>query len=270
MAHAKNHDYHILQPSIWPLIGAIGAFVMLFGAVLWMHGITAWMFFMGLAAVLYTMFAWWSDTISENAAGDHTPVVRIGLRYGFVLFIMSEVMFFVAWFWSAFKHFIYPMDRYFGSEYVPPEIYQVDAFHLPLINTLILLLSGCAVTWAHHALVHNGNRKDVAWGLGIGIVLGIAFTILQTYEYSYLIYQGWEFGGDKFFSNFFMATGFHGAHVIIGTIFLTVCWFRVIGGHFTADNHVGFEAAAWYWHFVDVVWLFLFFAVYIWGVSTVT
>jgi cytochrome c oxidase subunit 3 len=268
MAHAKEHDYHILHPSIWPFVGAVGGFTMLFGAVLWMHGSGPWLFLIGLAGVLYVMFAWWSDVIAESRAGDHTPVVRLGLRYGFILFIMSEVMFFAAWFWSFFKHALYPMNTYEGSTYVPPEFYHVDPLHIPLINTLILLLSGCAVTWAHHALVHNGSRKDVEWGLGIGILLGVAFTALQAYEYWYLIGpQDWTFGQDKFFSNFFMATGFHGAHVIIGTIFLTVCWFRVRAGHFTAEKHVGFEAAAWYWHFVDVVWLFLFAAVYMWGIG---
>jgi cytochrome c oxidase subunit 3 len=266
MAHAKNHDYHILAPSTWPLLGSIAGFVMLFGAVLWMHGVTPFMFWGGFVAVLYVMFGWWRDVVLESRVGDHTPVVRIGLRYGFILFIMSEVMFFAAWFWSFFKHAIYPMNEYVGSEYIPPEIYQVDAFHLPLINTLVLLLSGCAVTWAHHALVHENNRRDLIWGLSISIVLGILFTALQAYEYSYLLYKGWEFGGDKFFSNFFMATGFHGAHVIIGTIFLGVCLIRAIRGDFTPERHVGFEAAAWYWHFVDVVWLFLFFAVYIWGI----
>ena len=268
MAHAKNHDYHILNPSIWPFLGAVSAFVMLFGAVLWMHDMGPWMFLIGLVGVLYVMFAWWSEVIQESQQGDHTPVVRIGLRYGFILFIMSEVMFFAAWFWSFFKHALYPMNEYVGSQYVPPEFYHVDPFHLPLINTLVLLLSGCAVTWAHHVLVHDGNRKEIEWGLLIAVLLGIAFTALQAYEYHYLLVeQDWVFGQDKFFSNFFMATGFHGFHVIIGTIFLFVCYLRVRAGHFTAEKHVGFEAAAWYWHFVDVVWLFLFFAVYIWGTA---
>ncbi|MBT7447817.1 MAG: cytochrome c oxidase subunit 3 [Tateyamaria sp.] len=279
MAHAKNHDYHILAPSSWPLLGALAAFVMLFGGVVWMSGgmtiffktieLTGpWLFLIGFVAVLYVMFGWWSDVVVESHVGDHTPVVRIGLRYGFILFIMSEVMFFAAWFWSFFKHAIYPMDEYVGSTYVPPFIFPVDALHLPLINTLILLLSGCAVTWAHHALVHENNRKDLIVGLAISIVLGIAFTGLQAYEYAHLLHEGWEFGVDKFYSNFFMATGFHGFHVIIGTIFLTVCLIRAMKGHFTPEKHVGFEAAAWYWHFVDVVWLFLFFAVYIWGIPT--
>jgi len=225
MAHAKNHDYHILPPSIWPLIAGLGAFIMLFGAVIWMHGSGPYMFLIGLAAVLYVMFAWWAEVVAESNAGDHTPVVRIGLRYGFIMFIMSEVMFFAAWFWSFFKHTLYPMNEYAGTTYVAPEFYQVDAFHLPLINTLVLLCSGMAVTWAHHALVHENNRKDLQNGLLLAVALGILFTGLQAYEYWYLlVQQDWTFGGDKFFSNFFMATGFHGFHVIIGTIFLFVCY----------------------------------------------
>ncbi len=266
MAHVKNHDYHILHPSVWPFIGALSGFTMLVGAVLWMHAVTPWVFWMGFIGVIYTMFAWWSDVIHESHEGDHTPVVRLGLRYGFMLFIMSEVMFFAAWFWSFFKNTIYPMANYAGTEYVAPHIQAVDAFHIPLINTLILLLSGCAVTWAHHALVHGNNRKVIIRGLAISIVLGIAFTALQGYEYGLLLMdEGWTFGEDIFYSNFFMATGFHGMHVIIGTVFLSVCLIRAIKGDFTPSQHVGFEAAAWYWHFVDVVWLFLFFVVYLWG-----
>ncbi|MEQ6248617.1 cytochrome c oxidase subunit 3 [Sulfitobacter sp. HNIBRBA3233] len=268
MAHAKNHDYHILSPSIWPLLSALFAFVMLLGGVLWMHEVTPWVFFVGLAGTLYTMFGWWSEVVEESKIGDHTPVVRIGLRYGFILFIMSEVMFFAAWFWSFFKHALYPMESYPGTEYVAPYIYPVDAFHLPLINTLILLLSGCAVTWAHHALVHEENRSDLKTGLIIAVVLGVLFTALQAYEYQHLLHEGWEFGADEFYSNFFMATGFHGFHVVIGTLFLFVCYLRARAGHFSSERHVGFEAAAWYWHFVDVVWLFLFFAVYIWGIPS--
>jgi cytochrome c oxidase subunit III len=268
MAHAKNHDYHILTPSIWPLIGAVSGFLMLFGSVMWMQEITPYIFWIGFVGVLYTMFAWWSEVVKESHVGDHTPVVRIGLRFGFILFIMSEIMFFFAWFWAFFKQAIYPMYEYAGTEYLKPEIHTVDPFHIPLINTLILLLSGCAITWAHHALVHGNNRKALINGLAIGIALGVAFTGLQAYEYGVLLLEDdWTFGGDIFFSAFFMATGFHGFHVLIGTIFLTVCLIRAIKGDFTPKQHVGFEAAAWYWHFVDVVWLFLFFAVYIWGTS---
>ncbi|SDK10923.1 cytochrome c oxidase subunit 3 [Aliiruegeria lutimaris] len=266
MAHAKNHDYHILSPSIWPFIGAVSGFIMLFGAVLWMHDITPFLFFAGLIGVLYTMYAWWAETIAEEQAGDHTPVVLIGLRYGFILFIMSEVMFFAAWFWSFFKHALYPMgpeSPAVDGVWPPAGIETFDPWHLPLINTLILLLSGCAATWAHHALVHdNNNRKDMKMGLIIAVVLGLLFTFFQAYEYSHAAFG---FAGNIYGANFFMATGFHGAHVIIGTIFLFICYLRTRAGHFTPESHIGFEAAAWYWHFVDVVWLFLFFAVYIWG-----
>ena len=276
MAHEKNHDYHILTPSAWPLLGALAAFVMLFGAVVAMSGgvtifnkaVTLegpWMFLIGLVAVLYVMFGWWAETINEEFAGDHTPVVRIGLRYGFILFIMSEVMFFSAWFWTFFKHALYPMGPESPMKdgvWPPVGIETFDPFHLPLINTLILLCSGAAATWAHHALAHENNRKDIKWGLIIAVVLGLIFTVFQAYEYSDAAFG---FAGNIYGATFFMATGFHGFHVVIGTIFLFVCLLRVQRGHFTSESHIGFEAAAWYWHFVDVVWLFLFVSVYIWG-----
>ena len=267
MAHEKNHDYHILQPSIWPLIGAAGAFVMLFGAVLYFHGHGVWMLLIGVAMTIYTMYAWWSEVVAEGNSGDHTPVVRIGLRYGFIFFIMSEVMFFSAWFWTFFKHALYPMsDNYPAVDGVwpPTGIETFDPWHLPLINTLILLCSGAACTWAHHALAHENNRKDMISGLTIAIVLGAMFTFFQAYEYSHAAFG---FSGNIYGASFFMATGFHGAHVIIGTIFLLVCLLRAMRGDFTPNEHVGFEAAAWYWHFVDVVWLFLFAAIYVWGSS---
>lgn len=265
MAHAKNHDYHILPPSIWPLLSALGAFTMLFGAVMWMQGITHWMFFGGVLLVLYSMFGWWSDVVAEGQGSDHTAVVRIGLRYGFILFIMSEVMFFSAWFWSFFKHAMYPMGPLspaVDGVWPPAGIVPFDPWHLPLINTLILLLSGVTLTWAHHALVHGHDRREVVRALALTVLLGMSFTGLQAFEYSHAAFG---LSGNIYGAVFFMATGFHGAHVIIGTIFLFVCLLRVRAGHFTAERHVGFEAAAWYWHFVDVVWLFLFSAVYIWG-----
>ncbi|MEL7254759.1 MAG: cytochrome c oxidase subunit 3 [Pseudomonadota bacterium] len=276
MAHEKNHDYHILNPSIWPLVGALAGFIMLFGAVVWMSGgMTVmfgaielsgpWLFLLGFAMTLTTMYGWWGETIRENIAGDHTPVVRIGLRYGFIMFIMSEVMFFAAWFWTFFKHALYPMSPdspAVDGVWPPAGIETFDPWHLPLINTLILLCSGAACTWAHHALVHKDPRGDIKMGLIISVVLGVIFTFFQAYEYSHAAFS---FDGNIYGASFFMATGFHGAHVIIGTIFLFICYLRVRAGHFTPENHVGFEAAAWYWHFVDVVWLFLFAAIYVWG-----
>ena len=261
MAHEKNHDYHILNPSIWPFIGSIAAFVMLFGAVVFFHSENPWMFIAGFVGVLFIMYVWWSDTVKENQVGDHTPVVLIGLRYGFILFIMSEVMFFLAWFWSFFKHALFPMDAS-GGVFPPTGIQTFDPWHLPLINTLILLCSGAAATWAHHAIAHDNDRKGLVNGLIVAIGFGVLFTGFQIYEYSHAAFT---FSENIYGANFFMATGFHGFHVLIGTIFLLVCLIRAANGHFTPEKHIGFEAAAWYWHFVDVVWLFLFLVVYVWG-----
>jgi cytochrome c oxidase subunit 3 len=265
MAHEKNHDYHILAPSAWPLLGALSAFIMLIGAVLYFGDYGLWVFFAGLIGVLVVMYGWWAEVVAESHQGDHTPVVQIGLRYGFILFITSEVMFFVAWFWAFFKSSMYPMTEGYpkiDGVWPPEGIETFDPWHLPLINTLILLLSGVAVTWAHHALVHENNRKDLKNGLLLAVLLGMLFTFFQAYEYSHAAFG---FSDNIYGATFFMATGFHGFHVIVGTIFLAVCLFRAMKGHFTPESHVGFEAAAWYWHFVDVVWLFLFAAVYVWG-----
>ncbi|GMG81825.1 cytochrome c oxidase subunit 3 [Paralimibaculum aggregatum] len=272
MAHEKNHDYHILEPSPLPLLGAIGALIMLSGAVLLFHDVTPWVFVLGFLVVGYTMYSWWSEMVREAHQGDHTPVVRIGLRMGFILFVISEVMFFSAWFWSFFKHAIFPMVGDIGDltmatadapdgVWPPVGITTFDPWNLPLINTLILLLSGCTVTWAHHALI-EGKRPPLLYGLLATVLLGALFTIFQAYEYSHAAFS---FSGNIYGANFFMATGFHGFHVIVGTLFLFVCLIRASRGHFTAEQHVGFEAAAWYWHFVDVVWLFLFAGIYIWG-----
>ncbi len=265
MAHEKNHDYHILNPSIWPLMGALGGFIMLGGMVLYMHDMGPWLGLIGLALVLVTMYSWWSAVVDEANEGDHTPVVMIGLRYAVIMFIMSEIMFFVAWFWNFFKHALYPMTEgtpYIDGVWPPTGIETFDAWHLPLINTLILLCSGAAATWAHHAIAHENNRKDLVNGLILAILLGIVFTFFQAYEYSHATFA---FSGNIYGGTFFMATGFHGFHVIIGTIFLAVCLIRALKGQMTPTHHLGFEAAAWYWHFVDVVWLFLFAAIYVWG-----
>ncbi|WP_020181233.1 cytochrome c oxidase subunit 3 [Methylopila sp. M107] len=267
-AHAKNHDYHLVDPSPWPLIGSIAAFVLAIGAVQYMKGGAPWIMAAGFAGVLYTMIAWWRDVIHEAHRGDHTRVVAIHLRYGMILFIASEVMFFVAWFWAYFDVSLFPNEahqfqrtEFVGGVWPPKGIETFDPWHLPLLNTLILLTSGTTVTWAHHALIHN-DRKGLKQGLWLTIILGVLFSALQAYEYSHAAFN---YSGNIYGATFFMATGFHGFHVIVGTIFLAVCLARVYKGHFTPKQHFGFEAAAWYWHFVDVVWLFLFAAIYVWG-----
>ena len=301
MAHAEvKHDYHLVNPSPWPIVGSIGAFTMLVGAVFWMNkgyqgfGIPLngqpWMFFIGLVLVLYTMAGWWRDVIRESVVEhDHTPVVKLGLRFGMVLFIASEVMFFVAWFWAYFNSALFPHDVSIGT-WPPNGVVTLDPWHLPLLNTLILLCSGTTVTWAHHAILNN-DRKGAIQGLILTVLLGASFTCVQAYEYSHAPFTfgfngaqlvpftdaahsslaaGVGYLGAIYGSTFFMATGFHGLHVIIGTTFLTVCLGRAIAGQFTPTRHFGFEAAAWYWHFVDVVWLFLFSCIYVWGAGPLT
>jgi cytochrome c oxidase subunit 3 len=285
MAGAKNHDYHILPPSPWPIVGAFSALIIAAGGIMWMHKspVGGYVFGLGVAAVIATFYGWWQQVVSEAHAGDHTPVVSLHLRYGMILFIASEVMFFVGWFWAWFDYSLFPAalevvtDHTSGAmtvtnligqtgattaeQWPPKGIEVIDPFHFPLLNTLILLCSGTTVTYAHHALIH-GDRQGLKTGLWATILLGLLFSSIQAYEY---VHAPFGFKGLNYSAAFYMATGFHGFHVIVGTIFLIVCLIRTYKGHFTPRQHFGFEAAAWYWHFVDVVWLFLFIAVYVWG-----
>jgi len=285
---AVKHDYHLVDPSPWPFVGSLGGFVLAIGFVVltkglvmdeasWAHFFLGagqpWFMVLGFLIVGWTMIGWWGDVIKESRKGDHTPVVDLGLRYGMILFIVSEVMFFAAWFWVFFELALFHEVRAgagwdgapIGADFAgwetwpPPGVETFDPFHLPLINTLILLLSGTTVTWAHHALQH-GDRKGAKLGLALTVGLGLLFTCVQVYEYTHAYF---DFSGNLYGATFFMATGFHGAHVIIGTIFLAVCLIRLMAGQFSAQKHFGFEAAAWYWHFVDVVWLFLFVFIYV-------
>ena len=261
-----KQPYHLVDPSIWPIVGAFGGGLTLFGIVVIAHFADYYVFALGVIIVLSTMFFWWRDVIRESRTpGLHSAVVRIGLRYGMMLFITSEVMFFVAFFWAFFHYALFPTLHVLDQAHPmwPPEgIKTPYTFGIPLLNTLILLLSGTTVTWAHHALIEN-NRKGMLTGLALTVFLGICFTCGQAWEYTHSPFPYWH--GGVYPSVFFLATGFHGFHVIVGTCFLAVCWFRANAGQFTPERHFGFEAAAWYWHFVDVVWLFLFFCIYWWG-----
>ena len=292
-SHAKNHDYHLVDPSPWPVTASFFALLMAVGAIAWMKtgaggvfGVKGpWLFAVGAMGVIAIAYLWWRDVVREAHKGDHTPVVQLHLRYGMILFIASEVMFFVAWFWAYFDAAFYAGDVHtlLNSQQVvglvernqltggvwPPKASEAfkstfDPWGLPLVNTLVLLLSGVTVTWAHHALLKN-DRRGLVLGLICTVVLGALFTMLQAYEYGHAAFN---YSGHIYGATFFMATGFHGAHVIIGTIFLLVCLLRALKGHFTPQQHFGFEAAAWYWHFVDVVWLFLFAAIYVWGAGS--
>ncbi|TPG57502.1 cytochrome c oxidase subunit 3 [Roseomonas nepalensis] len=264
-----KHPYHLVDPSPWPLVSAFSAGAMLFGIVLWAHYNIHWMFGIGLVGTLASATFWWRDVVRESKQpGVHTPIVRIGMRYGMSLFIASEVMFFVAFFWAYFHFALYP-EHVAGAEtaiWPPKGIHTFDPFGLPFLNTMILLLSGCTVTWAHHSLI-EGDRRGMLQGLALTVGLGLFFTTLQAIEYSEAPFA--FSGGGIYPSTFFLATGFHGFHVIVGTLFLLVCFIRAWGGDFTPKRHFGFEAAAWYWHFVDVVWLFLFICIYLFGAGEI-
>jgi cytochrome c oxidase subunit III len=268
-ASGLKQPYHLVDPSPWPIVGAIGGLCIVLGIVFYAHFGSWVMLGIGIAVVLATMLLWWRDVIAESRTpGLHTPVVRLGLRYGMLLFITSEVMFFVAFFWAYFNFALFP-EHVAGAkivEWPPSGIITVAPFSIPFLNTMILLLSGTTVTWAHHCLIEN-DRRGMLTGLGLTIFLGLWFTSLQAYEFAN---APWAFGKTIYPSVFFMATGFHGFHVIVGTCFLTVCWFRAWAGQFTPERHFGFEAAAWYWHFVDVVWLFLFTCIYWYGAAAIT
>jgi len=226
---------------------------------------------LGLVLTILVATMWWREVLKESRTpGLHSPVVRLGLRFGMMLFISSEVMFFVGFFWAFFHFALFPEHvlsadtaaHALNTVWPPVGIHTFDAFKIPVINTMILLLSGCTVTWAHAAVI-EGDRATSVKALMITVLLGMSFTCLQAYEYSEAPFH--FAGGGIYPSVFFLATGFHGFHVIVGTIFLFVCLMRAKAGAFSPERHFGFEAAAWYWHFVDVVWLFLFVFVYIWG-----
>lgn len=261
----KQHPFHLVDPSIWPLATSFAAGLTAVGGVMYMHEVEWNGFDIGLKALiagfvflLFCMFMWWKDVINESIVQKaHTAIAKIGMRYGMMLFIVSEVMFFVAFFWAFFNASLFPV----GGVWPPEGITTIPAFDLPLMMTMILLLSGCSVTWAHHAVLEN-NQKELQQGLAVSVFLGIVFLCFQVYEYGAATFGITD---GIYGSTFYLATGFHGFHVLIGTIFLAVCYFRSLKGHFTKDSHFGFEAAAWYWHFVDVVWLFLYISVYWWG-----
>nr|YP_010372450.1 cytochrome c oxidase subunit III [Parantica melaneus]UPA56404.1 cytochrome c oxidase subunit III [Parantica melaneus] len=261
MSSNHNHPYHLVDYSPWPLTGAIGVMTLVTGLIKWFHNFNINLLLIGYLITLLTMYQWWRDICREGTfQGKHTLLVSNGLRWGMILFIISEIFFFISFFWAFFHSSLSPNIE-IGAMWPPMMIMAFNPFQIPLLNTIILISSGITVTWAHHALMMN-NFTQTTQGLFFTVILGIYFTILQAYEY----YEAPFTIADSIYgSTFFMATGFHGLHVIIGTIFLLICLIRHINNHFSMNHHFGFEAAAWYWHFVDVVWLFLYISIYWWG-----
>ncbi len=269
--HGQDHPYHLVDLSPWPIVTSFSLLALTIGLVMLMHehNIGLPLTVCGATILTYASYSWWEDVVAEGReGGHHTSAVRSGLRIGMALFILSELMFFFAFFFSYFSASIFPagvLDDIWviGSKSWPPEgIKTFDPWDVPLINTLILLLSGTTVTWAHHA-VENDDQESTVTALGITVCLGVLFSMFQAYEY---YHAAFKLSDGVYAANFYLATGFHGLHVMVGTIFLAVCYFRAKRGHFAkGQGHLGFEFAAWYWHFVDVVWLFLFIFVYVLG-----
>nr|ADO60416.1 cytochrome c oxidase subunit III [Trechini sp. BMNH 840194] len=261
MSTHSNHPFHLVDYSPWPLTGALGAMMMTSGLVKWFHQFNMNLLIIGTILTLLTMIQWWRDVTREATfQGLHTYIVTMGMRWGMILFIVSEVFFFLSFFWGFFHSSLAPSIE-LGNLWPPMGIQAFNPLQIPLLNTLILLTSGITVTWAHHSLMEN-NYSQALQSLLFTVVLGIYFTILQAYEY---IESPFTIADSVYGSTFFMATGFHGLHVIIGTLFLLISLIRHYFNHFSSIHHFGFEAAAWYWHFVDVVWLFLYISIYWWG-----
>jgi cytochrome c oxidase subunit 3 len=257
------HPFHLVDPSPWPYVGSFGALGMTIGGVMYFHSYMYGdlLLLSSMSIVILVMIVWWRDVIREATyQGHHTYIVQRGLKWGMLLFILSEVMFFFSFFWAFFHSSLSPGIE-LGAQWPPIGIVPINAFDVPLLNTAILLTSGATVTWSHHAII-AGNRYHTIISLFITVVLGVIFTGLQAMEY---VESSFTIADSVYGSTFFVATGFHGLHVLIGTTFLIVCFFRIISHHFTKHHHNGFEAAIWYWHFVDYVWIFLFVTIYWWG-----
>jgi cytochrome c oxidase subunit 3 len=262
--HLKTfHKFHLVDPSPWPLLASLGAFMLTTGAVLCLHKIIEGLELLlnGLFLILYVMYVWWRDVVREATYEEqHSFIVQRGLRLGMVLFIVSEIMFFFAFFW-AFLHSSLAPAHDIGGVWPPKAIYSLETYTIPLTNTVLLLSSGATVTWSHHAIVLNAKRHTLI-SLLFTLILAILFTYFQVMEY---VSAPFNISDSIYGSCFYMSTGFHGFHVFVGTIALLVSFIRTVLNHFTDTHHFGFESAIWYWHFVDVVWLFLFIIVYGWG-----
>jgi cytochrome c oxidase subunit 3 len=257
------HSYHIVDPSPWPLYTSFSALFRVFGAVLHRHGFTRGLsvFFFGILSILRNVTFWWRDVIREATfEGQHTRAVQTGLRLGMILFIVSEIRLFFAFFWAYFHSSLNPAPS-IGAVWPPKGIAPRDPWRIPLLNTGLLLSSGAALTWSHSALL-GGRLNEATLSRTITLVLAVVFTLFQVFEYfnaSFTLSDG------VYGSTFYRLTGLHGFHVIVGTAFLAVARYRRTARHYTVSTHTGYEAAAWYWHFVDVVWIFLFIVVYVWG-----
>nr|YP_010610470.1 cytochrome c oxidase subunit III [Cyphonia clavata]WAP90799.1 cytochrome c oxidase subunit III [Cyphonia clavata] len=257
----NNHPYHLVDKSPWPIVGATGLMTMTSGLVMMFHKNDIKLMILGLLITTLTMIQWWRDTIREATfQGMHTKKVMKSMKMGMIMFILSEIMFFLSFFWAFFHSSLSPSIE-IGMLWPPMNIKPFNPMSIPMLNTTILLASGISMTWAHSAIVMN-NKTQSKKSMILTIMMGVYFTILQAMEY----YEAPFCLSDSVYgSTFFMTTGFHGIHVIIGTMFIITMMMRLNKLHYSNKHHVGFECSAWYWHFVDVIWLFLYMSMYWWG-----
>nr|AYN50404.1 cytochrome c oxidase subunit 3 [Lepyrus sp. G312] len=261
MKLTQNHPFHLVDKSPWPLLGSLSMFSMMMGLIKWFHLHESSLLMWSMASNLLIMYQWWRDITRESTfQGHHTIKVTFGLRWGMILFITSEIFFFLAFFWAFFHTSLSPNIE-LGMNWPPKKIEPFNPLEIPLLNTLILLTSGLTITWTHHSIMEN-NYKESIQSLFLTVLLGFYFSILQGFEY---MEAPFTIADSIYGSTFFMTTGLHGLHVMIGSTFLYICLIRLYNNHFSHSHHFGFEAAAWYWHFVDVVWLFLYISIYWWG-----
>ena len=259
----QSHPYHLVDPSPWPISMSFALLVLTVSAVLYMQGFKFGGYLLNLGVILVStgMGLWFRDIIVESTyLGHHTEQVKRGLTIGIALFIVSELMAFLSIFWAYFHSSLSPSVE-IGGTWPPLGIETLDPLAIPLLNTILLLSSGAFITYAHHAII-KGNRRSAILGFILTLLFAILFTGLQGYEYSE---AGFSIADSVYGTVFFASTGLHGLHVIIGTIFIAIQFIRILNHHITTTHHVGLESAIAYWHFVDVVWLFLYAFVYLWS-----
>jgi cytochrome c oxidase subunit 3 len=249
MRQNQKNPFHLVDSSPWPIVAAFGALGLTFGGVLFMHGFVGgtFLFLNGFFSTVFVMYAWFKDVVREGTfEGQHTKDVQVGLRWGMLLFIVSEIMFFFAFFWTFFHASLSPSFD-IGGIWTPKGVAVLNPWEVPLVNTVLLLSSGVSITWSHHSLL-AGSRKNAFRSLALTVALAIVFLFLQGFEYCT---SAFSISSSIYGSVFFLLTGFHGFHVLVGMLFLVVCLVRLVFHQFTCEHHLGFEAAAWYWHFVD-------------------
>nr|YP_010564837.1 cytochrome c oxidase subunit 3 [Anoplodactylus australis]UZA61240.1 cytochrome c oxidase subunit 3 [Anoplodactylus australis] len=255
------HPFHMISISPWPLTSALSLLFILSGTLDLINFDSFYLMTIGLTSIILTSIQWWRDVIRESTfQGNHTSIVVMGLREGMILFIISEVFFFLSFFWAFFHSSLSPSIE-LGLQWPPISIYPFNPFSIPLLNTLILISSGVTITWAHHSLLNNSKFKSII-SLLVTVMLGVYFSFLQGWEY---FSAPFSISDSIYGATFFVTTGFHGFHVLIGSTFLFICLIRLYKNHFSFSHHMGYEAAIWYWHFVDIVWLFLYTFMYWWS-----